>query len=120
MVCIVFVTMVTMIAMYQINHSDLIDKLGGTGTVAGMCDVTSQAVSKWRRTGIPDSWLKYLRLLKPIAFEQDVGVGGQSTQLECEKTCDNCLHADVCDRRATEDRRQSKQFSRADRREGGA
>jgi len=62
------VTMVTMTAMGHINDSDLIDLLGGTGAVAELCDVSSQAVSKWRRQGIPKAQRKFLRLARPDVF----------------------------------------------------
>lgn len=37
------------------NHdaSHIIDQLGGTAEVARLCHVSTQAVSKWRRDGIP-------------------------------------------------------------------
>jgi hypothetical protein len=46
----------------------LIDELGGTVAVARLCEVTSQAVTQWRRTGIPRARLMYLRAVKPAAF----------------------------------------------------
>lgn len=51
------------------THSKIIDALGGTGEVATLCEVSSQAVSGWRRKGIPKSRVKYLKLLKPNVFE---------------------------------------------------
>mgnify|MGYP002630179416 CR=1 FL=1 len=35
------------------KHSAIIDTVGGTGKVAAICCVTSQAVSQMRRLGIP-------------------------------------------------------------------
>lgn len=73
MVCILAVTIVTMLGMAHLEHSKLIDSLGGTGAVADLCGgITSQAVSKWRRTGIPIPWLKFLELKRPELFEQKV------------------------------------------------
>lgn len=46
----------------------VIDALGGTAAVAGLCEVNMQAVSQWRRNGIPDARLQYLRLLRPDVF----------------------------------------------------
>lgn len=58
--------------------SDLIDALGGTTEVAAVCKVSPQAVSHWRRDGIPEARRMYLRLLKPDAFrvvDAEPGVG---------------------------------------------
>lgn len=49
--------------------SELIDALGGTTEVAALCKVSPQAVSHWRRDGIPKARRMYLRLLKPEAFK---------------------------------------------------
>lgn len=46
----------------------IIESLGGTSKVAGMCDITPQAVSQWKENGIPKPWLLYLRLKKPKVF----------------------------------------------------
>ena len=48
--------------------SAAIDAIGGSTVLARLCGVTSQAVSQWRRKGIPKPWRMYLRLLKPEAF----------------------------------------------------
>jgi hypothetical protein len=48
----------------------VIDALGGTSVVAGLCDVSDPAVSQWRRNGIPRSQLKFLRLAKPAVFAE--------------------------------------------------
>jgi len=68
MICFFFETMVTILNIMHITDSKLIDDLGGTGAVAAECEVSSQAVSKWRRVGIPKSRRKYLRLRFPDAF----------------------------------------------------
>ena len=52
------------------DTNKIIDDLGGTGAVAGLCDVTPQAVSEWRKYGIPKARLMYLRLLRPDVFAQ--------------------------------------------------
>lgn len=56
--------------MIQQPHPDsaVIDTLGGAGAVARICRVTSQAVSQWRRTGIPDARRMYLEAVHPHAF----------------------------------------------------
>lgn len=55
------------------RHEDLeanriIDALGGTAAVARLCEVNSQAVSQWRRNGIPKPWVKYFSCLRPDLF----------------------------------------------------
>lgn len=61
--------MLTMTGMER-NHDDslLIDALGGTTSVAVLCEVEPQAVSQWRKNGIPQSRLMYLKLLRPDVF----------------------------------------------------
>lgn len=49
-------------------HSALIDRLGGTMEVARMFDIKSPSVSEWRRTGIPNSRMMFLRLARPDLF----------------------------------------------------
>ncbi|CAM5287529.1 hypothetical protein [Eoetvoesiella caeni] len=60
------------------NHPDstIIDRLGGTGAVARLCEVASPSVTGWKKRGIPQSRVMYLRLLHPEAF--DVAQQGQS------------------------------------------
>jgi hypothetical protein len=48
--------------------STLIDRLGGPTAVGALCKVTSQAVSAWRRDGIPVARRMYLELLRPDVF----------------------------------------------------
>lgn len=48
----------------------IIDELGGTGAVAGLCDVSKQAVSQWRTDGIPRARRMYLELLRPDVFKK--------------------------------------------------
>jgi hypothetical protein len=50
------------------EHSNLIEQLGGTGKVAKLCRVRSQAVSKWRRDGIPQARLLFLQAMFPHVF----------------------------------------------------
>ena len=57
--------MVTFGIMDHTYHSRIIDDLGGSSAVAKLFGIRSQAVSKWRRTGIPDGRLMYLKLLRP-------------------------------------------------------
>lgn len=59
------------------KDSQIIDALGGSCAVAALCNVTSQAVSQWRRSGIPEARRMYLQLLRPDAFPaaQEVAKG---------------------------------------------
>ena len=52
----------------EINHNEVIDRLGGPCKLARMCEVTKGAVSQWRKSGIPNARLMYLRLLRPDVF----------------------------------------------------
>lgn len=63
------VTMLTMIDMEHVDHSKIIDELGGNVVVATIFGVSSQAISKWRRDGIPAARLMYLKLARPEVFE---------------------------------------------------
>lgn len=57
-----------MIGMRKHSDSFVIDRLGGNGVVAAMFNISSQAVSKWRRSGIPKAPRMYLQLRYPAAF----------------------------------------------------
>lgn len=48
--------------------SEIIDRMGGPGRVGDLCEVSSQAVSQWRKTGIPKARRQYLALVRPEAF----------------------------------------------------
>jgi hypothetical protein len=56
--------------------SAVIDALGGSGDVARLCRVSSQAVSYWRRAGIPPARRMFLQLLRPDAFAAREGQAG--------------------------------------------
>ena len=60
------------------DHPDskIIDRLGGTGAVARICEVKSPSVTGWRKRGFPHGRAMYLRLLHPEAF--DVAQSSQS------------------------------------------
>ncbi len=53
------------------DHSKLIDDLGGTSKVAELCDITTGAVSQWRTNGIPQYRLAFFRLLRPDLFASE-------------------------------------------------
>jgi hypothetical protein len=52
------------------EHDSLIDAIGGTVATARLCDISPQAVTQWRRSGIPRPRLMYLQLLRPDVFGQ--------------------------------------------------
>lgn len=60
------------------TDSKLIDLLGGTGTVAALCDVKPPSVSEWRQKGIPKARLMFLRLAKPEVFQNGLGINAKS------------------------------------------
>ncbi|OJA74500.1 hypothetical protein BGV72_24410 [Burkholderia ubonensis] len=43
----------------------IIDGLGGTKSVAELCQCTDSAVSQWRHDGVPRARLSFLRLARP-------------------------------------------------------
>lgn len=51
--------------------SSVINALGGTTEVARLCRITPQAVTKWRRTGIPMARWLYLRAVRPDVVPED-------------------------------------------------
>lgn len=51
------------------NINEIISALGGTTAVAKSCNISTAAVSKWRRVGyIPKARLMYLELKFPHIF----------------------------------------------------
>lgn len=59
--------MVTLCAMDH-HDSQIIDALGGNSALAEMFGISSQAVSKWRKEGIPSARRMYLELKAPALF----------------------------------------------------
>jgi hypothetical protein len=55
---------------YDEEANRIIDALGGTAAVARLCEVNSQAVSQWRRNGIPKPWVKYFTCRHPELFPE--------------------------------------------------
>jgi len=53
----------------DINANTVIDRIGGTGATAKLCETSPGAVSQWRRDGIPPARLMYLKLARPDVFE---------------------------------------------------
>ena len=56
------------------QHADslLIDEIGGTVRTAEICEVSSQAVSQWRKEGIPAARRMFLELKFPAVFGKKV------------------------------------------------
>lgn len=50
------------------DSNRIIDLIGGTAETARICEVSQQAVSQWRRDGIPKPRLMYLRAIRPEVF----------------------------------------------------
>ncbi len=50
------------------NADEIIDALGGTNEVARLCEVKPPSVSDWRKEGIPNARLMYLRVIRPDVF----------------------------------------------------
>jgi hypothetical protein len=47
------------------NANKIIDALGGTSAVAKLFEVTTGAVSQWRKKGIPKARLLHLKSIRP-------------------------------------------------------
>ncbi|AHF03420.1 regulatory protein [Marichromatium purpuratum 984] len=50
------------------DANTVIDALGGTAATAKLCKVRPPSVSGWRKNGIPEYRLDYLRLARPEVF----------------------------------------------------
>jgi transcriptional regulator with XRE-family HTH domain len=53
----------------MLDAKSIIEALGGTAKVAGICGVSPQAVSQWKTKGIPKPWLKFLQSAYPKVFK---------------------------------------------------
>lgn len=65
------------------GHPDaqLIDRLGGPVALATLCDVSSQAVSQWKRYGIPKARRQFLRLARPdVGWPESAAAPSARTQ----------------------------------------
>jgi hypothetical protein len=65
--------------------SEIISRLGGPARIGQLCDVSSQAVSQWRRAGIPKARRMYLALINPAAFAEVGQAAAQSSQATTEQ-----------------------------------
>lgn len=61
-------------------HPDslVIDRLGGATAVAALFGIAPQAVSQWRRSGIPRARRMYLELATPSAFRPAVDADAEA------------------------------------------
>lgn len=59
--------------MHLHPDSQLIDRLGSTTEVAAMFEVRPQAVSQWRKTGIPKPRRQTMALMRPDLFKPHEG-----------------------------------------------
>jgi len=67
----------------DIEANTVIDNLGGTGATARLCNTSPGAVSQWRRDGIPQARMMYLKLARPDVFEK-VGASDTAPELHQE------------------------------------
>lgn len=52
----------------DLDPNIVIDRLGGTGAVARICEVDPASISGWRKKGIPKARVQFLRVVYPEAF----------------------------------------------------
>jgi len=62
-----------------LTPDQIIDALGGTSEVARLCQVSDPAISQWRKSGIPQARLMYLRLARPTEFAALTGTSTKTT-----------------------------------------
>jgi hypothetical protein len=53
----------------DMSPSAIIEALGGTFRVAKLCEVRPPSVSGWKKHGIPDARLMFLRVVHPEVFK---------------------------------------------------
>jgi DNA-binding transcriptional regulator YdaS (Cro superfamily) len=51
------------------DANDIIDRLGGTLAVARLFAIKPPSVSGWRKKGIPQARMQYIKLAHPELFE---------------------------------------------------
>ena len=66
----------------QESPEEIIDALGGTAKVAKLCEVDPAAVSQWRRNGIPNARLMFLKLARPDVFLANIYAATASLQAD--------------------------------------
>lgn len=59
--------MVTIQPMAHVD-SKIVARIGKNTTIAKECGITPQAISNWKKRGIPKARIKYLMLVFPHAF----------------------------------------------------
>ena len=84
--------------------SKIIDSIGGTCAVAEICKVSAQAVSQWRKDGIPPARLMYLKLAYPDACNEPRKIEPVAAT---ERHSDDFGRRDLEDRRSTEPQQEA-------------
>ncbi|MDN7700052.1 hypothetical protein QZM15_16400 [Burkholderia sp. AU44665] len=64
----------------ELDPNIVIDRLGGTGAVADICDIKDPSVSGWRKHGIPKPWLRFLKVAFPDAFRPVESSGNEISE----------------------------------------
>lgn len=54
----------------KIDVDKMIELLGGVAETARLWEVTTSAVSQWRKSGAPGDFLKFLRIARPRIYRQ--------------------------------------------------
>ena len=52
----------------NIDANKIIDALGGTSVVAGLCLCKPASVSEWRKSGIPKARILFFKAIRPDLF----------------------------------------------------
>lgn len=55
----------------MIDSNKVIEELGGTAKVAKIFKIKMPSVSKWKKAGIPQARLMYLKVKYPRIFNED-------------------------------------------------
>ena len=64
------------------DANTIINRLGGTQAAADLCRISKGAVSQWRRDGIPEARLMFLKLARPDVFDE----GASGKRIAAEQT----------------------------------
>lgn len=52
----------------KLTSNEIIDALGGTAKAARLCKVKDPSVSQWRKAGIPQARLMFIKVVRPDVF----------------------------------------------------
>lgn len=69
------------------KHPDslIIDRIGGNAVIAPIFGITSQYITKWRRTGIPRAYRMYLAEKYPAEFDGSAAAPESHTASDCHQ-----------------------------------